>query len=127
MRTNSVGADDHHSLFPEPCRGGSSGVSNLSAYHTHQVIELPVIRPEVTDWRLHQSPCLPCGQMRKALLPSDQSTGYGLRSTAFVGEMSGGVSISRSTEPARQRDECPDCEQRFEDLTGPIFAGQHQP
>src|SRR5215468_10835573 len=31
------------------------------------------------------------------------------------------------TEPARQRYECHDCDQRFDDLTDPIFAGQHQP
>ena len=31
------------------------------------------------------------------------------------------------TEPARQRYECHDCRKRFDDLTGPIFAGHHQP
>jgi transposase-like protein len=31
------------------------------------------------------------------------------------------------TEPARQRYECHDCEQRFDDLTDTIFAGHHQP
>jgi transposase-like protein len=31
------------------------------------------------------------------------------------------------TEPARQRYECHDCGKRFDDLTGTIFAGHHQP
>jgi len=31
------------------------------------------------------------------------------------------------TEPARQRYECHDCDQRFDDLTDTIFAGHHQP
>jgi transposase-like protein len=31
------------------------------------------------------------------------------------------------TEPARQRYECHDCDQRFDDGTDPIFAGHHQP
>ena len=31
------------------------------------------------------------------------------------------------TEPARQRYECHDCDTRFDDLTGTIFAGHHQP
>jgi transposase-like protein len=31
------------------------------------------------------------------------------------------------TEPARQRYECHDCDQRFDDLTDIIFAGHHQP
>lgn len=29
--------------------------------------------------------------------------------------------------PARQRYECKDCQGRFDDLTGTIFAGHHQP
>jgi transposase-like protein len=31
------------------------------------------------------------------------------------------------TEPARQRYECHDCDQRFDDLTDTIGAGHHQP
>ena len=31
------------------------------------------------------------------------------------------------TQPARQRYECTDCSKRFDDLTGTIFAGHHQP
>ncbi|MBM9520112.1 transposase [Desulforhopalus vacuolatus] len=30
-------------------------------------------------------------------------------------------------EPARQRYECKECGKRFDDLTGTIFAGHHQP
>jgi transposase-like protein len=31
------------------------------------------------------------------------------------------------TQPARQRYQCHDCWKRFDDLTGTIFAGHHQP
>ena len=31
------------------------------------------------------------------------------------------------TQPERQRSECHGCRQRFDDLTGTIFAGHHQP
>src|SRR3954468_4720909 len=31
------------------------------------------------------------------------------------------------TQPQRQRYQCPDCGQRFDDLTATIFAGHHQP
>lgn len=34
---------------------------------------------------------------------------------------------SDEPEPARQRYECQACGKRFDDLTGPIFAGHHQP
>lgn len=81
--------------FP-PCGCGQSEVITRTAYHTHQVIELPVIHPEVTHWRLHQGQCGACGKTCKASLPPDQITGYGPRLTAFLGEMSGIVSVSRS-------------------------------
>lgn len=67
------------SLLPEPCGCGQPRVNNLSAYHTHQVIELPVILPEVTHWRSHQGRCLSCGKTRKSTLPSDQSSPCMLR------------------------------------------------
>ena len=31
------------------------------------------------------------------------------------------------TQPERQRYQCPGCRSRFDDLTGTIFAGHHQP
>jgi transposase-like protein len=34
---------------------------------------------------------------------------------------------SDEKEPARQRCECKDCGKRFNDLTGAIFSGRHQP
>ena len=95
------------SLFPDPCGCGPSQVSNLTTYYTHQVIELPEIRPDVTHWRLHQGQCGSCGQRRKASLPPDQTTGFGPRLTAFVGEMSGIVSVSRSA---------------VQDLCGSVFS-----
>jgi transposase len=87
------------SLFPEPCGCGHAEMTTLIAYQTHQVIELPVIRPEVIHWRLHQGQCGSCGKLRKASLPADQTTGFGPRLTAFVGEMSGIVNVSRSAVP----------------------------
>ena len=64
--------------------------------HTHQVVELPIICPEVTRWRLHQGQCLSCGMLCKALLPSEHASGYGPRLTSFVGEMAEIVGASRS-------------------------------
>ena len=69
-------------LFPEGCACGHRGLVELRPYHTHQVIELPVIRPDVTHWLLHQGRCLACGNMCKAALPSAQRSGYGPRLTA---------------------------------------------
>ena len=42
------------SLFPDACPCGHTELADLARYHTHQVIELPVIQPEVTHWLLYQ-------------------------------------------------------------------------
>jgi transposase len=84
------------SLFPHACACGQHGFAELAPWHTPQVIELPVIRPEVTHWLPHQGRCLSCGQRCKATIPSDQVSGYGPRLTGFVGELAGIVGASRS-------------------------------
>lgn len=84
------------SLLPDACACGHPGFSAITLYHTHQVIELPVIRPAVTHWRLPQGRCLSCGTLCKASLPSEHASGYGPRLTSFVGEMAGIVGASRS-------------------------------
>ena len=64
-------------VFPEACACGHPGFADLMPYYTHQVMELPVIRPEVTHWMLHQGWCLSCGKLCKATVPLDQASGYG--------------------------------------------------
>ena len=75
------------SRFPQECPCGHQGLVELTPYHTHQVIELPVMRPEVTHWLLHQGRCRSCGTLCKATVPVDHVSGYGPRLTGFVGEM----------------------------------------
>jgi transposase len=84
------------SLLPDACPGGHTGLAELRQYHTHQVIELPVIQPEVTHWLLPQGRCLSCGTLCKVTVPPDQVSGYGPRLTGFVGEMAGIVGASRN-------------------------------
>ena len=88
------------SLLPDACACGHRGLAEVTLYHTHQVIELPVIRPDVTHWRLYQGRCLACGTLCKASLPSEHTSGYGPRLTGFVGEMAGIVGASRSAVQA---------------------------
>jgi transposase len=83
-------------LFPEGCACGPREFVELTPYHTHQVIELPVIRPDVTHWLRHQGQCLSGGTLCKATIPADQISGYGPRLTGFVGELTGIVGASRS-------------------------------
>lgn len=87
-------------LFPQGCVCGHREFAELPPYHRHQTIALPVIRPEVTHWILHQGWCLACGTLCKAPLPADPVSGYGPRLTGFVGEMAGIVGASRSAVQA---------------------------
>ena len=62
-------------LFPDVCACGQSVFADLTPYHTPPVIELPVIRPEVTHWQLHQGWCLACGRRCKATIPAEHGSG----------------------------------------------------
>jgi transposase len=84
------------SLLPDACACGHREFAEVTLSHTHQVIELPVIRPEVTHWMLYQGQCLACGTLCKASLPAEYASGYGPRLTGFIGEMAGIVGASRS-------------------------------
>jgi transposase len=83
-------------LFPTTGVCGHSDFADLMPYHTPQVIALPVIRPKVTHWQLHQGWCRSCGTLGKATMPVEHGRGYGSRITSFVGEMTGIVGASRS-------------------------------
>jgi transposase len=66
-------------LFPEPCACGHPRFADLVPSHTHQVIALPVLRPEVTHGILHQGRRLAYGALCKATVPAEQVSGYGPR------------------------------------------------
>ena len=84
------------SLLPEACACGSRGCADVTQYHTHQGIEWPVMRPEVTHWMRYQGRCLSCGTRCTSLLPSEHWSGDGPRLTGFGAEMAGMVGASRS-------------------------------
>jgi transposase len=76
-------------LRPERCACGNTTLTLTTLYHTHQVLELPIIAMEVTHWVLHQGWCPECGRWSKALMPPEHATGYGPRFSALMGEMAG--------------------------------------
>jgi len=84
------------SLLPDACACGHREFAEVTLSHTHQVIELPGMRPEVTHWMLYQGPCLACGTRCKASLPAEYARGYGPRLTGCMGAMAGIVGASRS-------------------------------
>jgi transposase len=62
----------------------------------HQVTELPVVRAEVTEHRLHRVRCPACGGETRASLPADVPAGaFGPRLQATVAVLSGRYRLSR--------------------------------
>jgi transposase len=68
-----------------------------SSPRVHQVIELPEIRPYVTDYELHELGCS-CGARTRAKLPEGVPTGtFGPRLTASVALLSGRYRMPKRT------------------------------
>lgn len=86
-------------LTPDQCLCGGTHFDSvrLKPFYTHQFIELPEIKMDVTHFILHQGRCLNCGKTARASLPQENQTGYGPRLCAVVGELSGMHGASRET------------------------------
>jgi len=84
-------------IFPDECKCGCKEVKNQKPFYTHQKIELPEIKMEVTHFILHEGDCVDCGKKLKATVPKEHRTGYGPRLSALVGEIAGIQGNSRST------------------------------
>jgi len=85
-------------LLPERCTCGGSEFADLTVYYTHQQVELPEIKPEVTHHCLHEGTCTTCGravQASRNQIPPVERCGFGPRLTAFVALMAGILGASR--------------------------------
>ena len=83
-------------VHPEKCSCGHTEFINAKPYYTHQHIELPEVRMEVTHYVLYREKCACCGKVNCAVVPPEFSTGYGPRFSAVIAELSGGHGDSRS-------------------------------
>ena len=75
---------------PETCGhcGGKLRGEDENPYR-HQVVEIPPIKPEVMEYRLHKLACADCGHRTRAKLPRGVTQkGYGERLTGLVGLLS---------------------------------------
>jgi transposase len=82
-------------LYPAPCACGHGELATPTLYHTHQMIELPPIAMQITHFLLYPAPCVGCGRLLKADVPSESATGYGPRLSGLMGELSGMHGTSR--------------------------------
>ncbi len=89
-------ADKIVHIRPDACgRCGGRLVGDDAAPLRHRVIELPPVRPVVTEYRRHRLPCLTCGRVVCPPLPTDVRGGYGPRVQAVCALLSGAYRIGK--------------------------------
>lgn len=86
-------------IIPEDCDCGRLVLDpdSIKPFYTHQHIELPEIKVDVTHYILNQGKCKCCGKTVKAKVPAEFSSGYGPRLSAVISELSGSHGASRET------------------------------
>jgi|TARA_B100000315_G_C14526863_1_gene564251 transposase len=85
------------SILPQECECGNKEFDEIKPFYTHQEIELPKIKMEVTHFILHQGQCSSCAKTIKTTIYPQHRSGYGPRLSALIGETSGIEGNSRST------------------------------
>jgi transposase len=61
----------------------------------HQVVEIPLVRPQVTEYRRHRLPCPRCGRVTCPALPADAQGGYGPRVQAVCALLAGAYRVGK--------------------------------
>lgn len=76
---------------PSTCSCGctSFDLDKSECFYTHQNLEIPEIKPDVTHIAVYKAPCMACGRIVKGVIPTHYQTGYGPRLTALIAELSG--------------------------------------
>lgn len=89
-------ADQTHALKPAACRGcGHPLAGNDARPLRHQVLELPVLRPAVTEYHLHRLRCPRWGLSTCATLPAGiPRGGHGPRLPSVLARMTGAYRLS---------------------------------
>ncbi len=86
-------------IIPDRCACGNwqLDAEKMKPFYTHQHIELPEIKMDVTHYVLHKCQCQNCGKTVKAKLSKGNQVGYGPRLSALIAELSGIEGSSRLT------------------------------
>lgn len=88
--------DQTHLLYPERQCACGGKVRTTRLHHRHQTIEIPQIKPQITEYRLFAGACQVCGKHHEAVLPADVSGKLvGLRLLALIGTLTGGYRLSK--------------------------------
>lgn len=86
-----------HDLRPAICSHCKSNSFEMEVIRTEvrQVIELPEMPPEVTQYNIHTCCCSHCGRHIKASIPEEARFGFGPRLMGFVTSISGEFRLSK--------------------------------
>ena len=86
-----------HDLRPSVCPNCQSNDFDVEAVRTEvrQVVELPEIPPEVTQYNIHTCRCNACGRHVKADVPNEAQFGFGPRLMGLVTSLSGEFRLSK--------------------------------
>jgi transposase len=92
---------------PEACTGcGGLLLGAAAEPERHQVTEVPVVRPVVTEYRRHALTCLVCGMTTTPEWPAEMPAGaFGPRLAATVGYLTGRLGMSQR-DTAEALDTC---------------------
>ena len=79
-----------HEEKPVVCNSCGYGLAGEDTQpHRHQIVDLPILTPYITEYRLHELECEHCGEKTRAALPEGVSPkSYGAKLAAFVAMMS---------------------------------------
>jgi len=92
-------------LRPDTCRHCRAPlVGDDPAPLTHQVIEVPPVRPHVTEYRRHRLCCPRCGRVSCPPLPAGAAAGYGPRVQAACALLAGAFRLGKRPVAAVCRD-----------------------
>jgi transposase len=88
--------DEIRLLKPDRCRDCSRPLSGGDPNPlVHQVHELPVIAPHVTEYRCHRLRCSHCGATTAAPVPPEATSGYGPRAQAVAAMLTGSCRLGK--------------------------------
>jgi transposase len=93
--------DELHDVWPEECDNCQLDLSRGTCIEVgeplrHQVAELPVVKPHVTEWRLHAQCCPHCSWTTAATLPDTVARSwFGPRLQATIGVLTGNYRLTK--------------------------------
>ncbi|QJW95850.1 IS66 family transposase [Frigoriglobus tundricola] len=88
--------DEIRTLKPATCRGCAHPLTgDDSNPAVHQVHEVPVVTPHVTEYRCHRLRCPHCGTTTVAAVPAEAATGYGPRAQAVAALLTGSCRLGK--------------------------------